>query len=97
MIIFILIFIGLFAISILINVFQFRKNQRLLEIARRDTEIIKKSKENLERLAEYQKIISYIQNKESEIHNKIKEASTDEEVNNIIRNILNDNNSMFNG
>lgn len=97
MIIFILVFIGLFAISILINVFQFNSNKKLKSIAEEQNREIERCNKNVDLIIKYQKIISEIRNKESKIHNQIKEARTDEEVNDIIRNILNDNNiSMLN-
>lgn len=90
MIYIILIFIIL--ISVVINVFTLKKINKQKGIINRQNEMIDRASQNIKHLIDYQDIIQNIKKNHSEVYNKIKEAKTDEEVNNIIHNLVNINN-----
>lgn len=65
-----------------------KKNQI---IAQKDI-AIENASQNMKHLVDYQDVITNIQKDHQEVYNQIKEAKTDEEVNNIIRHIVDVNN-----
>ena len=87
-----LIFIFMLVISVLTNVFVIKKNRKQQGIIARQNEAIEHATQNMKHLVDYQDIIQNIEKDHKEVYNQIKEASTDEEVNNIIRNLIDINN-----
>jgi len=87
-----IIFIVLFSISLLVIFLLIKNNEKKNNIIQRQNEVIEKASQNIKHLVDYQDIIQNIEKDHKEVYNQIKEASTDEEVNNIIRNLIDINN-----
>lgn len=87
-----LIFIFMLLISVVMNIFAFRKINKQQGIIYRQNEAIEKASQNMKHLVDYNDVIQNIEKDHKEVYNQIKEASTDEEVNNIIRNLIDINN-----
>ena len=89
-------FIGILFIILLISVFFnviFVKSiQKKNHIIAQKNATIERASQNMKHLVDYQDIIQNIEKDHKEVYNQIKEASTDEEVNNIIRNLIDINN-----
>jgi len=83
-----IIFIVLFIISLLVIFLLIKNDQNKNGIIQRQNEAIEKASQNIKHLVDYQDIIQNIEKDHKEVYNQIKEASTDEEVNNIIRNLI---------
>ncbi|MEJ2248052.1 MAG: hypothetical protein P8Y70_00145 [Candidatus Lokiarchaeota archaeon] len=90
MIITILLIIGVG--SILMNILLIQQIRVKNEIINRKNTLIDKYKRNANLLVKYQDNIETIQEEHAEISNQIKEATTDEEVENIIATIIVNNN-----
>lgn len=87
-----IIFIVLFLISLGVNYLLFKSNQKKSEIIKQKDFAIDKASQNMKHLIDYQDIIENIKKDHQEVYNQIKEAKTDEQVNDIIRHIVDVNN-----
>ncbi len=79
-------------ISVFVNILMIKKISKQSGIIARQNESIEHATQNMKHLVDYQDIIQNIEKDHKEVYNQIKEASTDEEVNNIIRNLIDINN-----
>ena len=87
-----IIFVVLFLIACLVNFLLFKNIKNKIGILERQNVAIEKASQNMKHLVNYSDIISNIEKDHKEIYIQIKEAKTDEEVNNIIRNVIDINN-----
>jgi len=88
-----IILIALFTLSLLVNYFLFKSTKKKVGIIERQNEAIEKASQNMKHLVDYNDVIKNISKNHQEVYTKIKEAKTDEEVNDIIHNLITINNS----
>lgn len=88
----IIIFIILFFISLGINYLQFKFNEKKDRIIEIKDKFIQQALENVNHISAYNESIKNIKKNHKEISKQIREANTDEEINNIICNIIDNNN-----
>lgn len=79
-------------ISVILNIIFVKLNQKKNHIIAQKDAAIDKASQNMKILTDHQDIIQNIQKDHKEVYNKIKEASTDEEVIDILHNLIDINN-----
>jgi len=89
----IIILIALFILSLLVNYFLLKSTKKKNGIIERQNEAIEKASQNMKHLVDYNDVVQNISKNHQEVYTKIKEAKTDEEVNDIIHNLITINNS----
>lgn len=87
-----IIFIVLLLLSLAVNYFLIKSNQKKNELIKQKDYAIDKASQNMKHLIDYQDIIENIKKDHQEVYKQIKEAKTDAEVNDIIRHIVDVNN-----